>query len=172
MSLLFACKSKTKQDTPANLVVPGKSIGSIAISSSADSLVKVMGKPDRSDGAMGSMVNTWYAKHDTAGTRTSIFSGRDMGNPDEKVSRVKKIIVTSPEYKTKEGLTIGASLNDIGRFYGVRNTGGFLQNNKQILSYCDLKKGIGFEIDSETRKCIAINVFKVEDASLAYINVH
>ncbi|RYY35374.1 MAG: hypothetical protein EOP46_10235 [Sphingobacteriaceae bacterium] len=171
---LFACnqQAKEKADTTENLIVPGKSIGTFAIGSSADSLIKVLGKPDRSDAAMGSMLNTWYAKHDTAAARTSLFSTREMGTPDDSVSRIKKIIVTSPDFKTKEGLTVGASLAEIGKYYGVRSTGTYKEKGKAYVSYSDLEKGIGFEVDSETRKSVAINVFKVEDASVAYMNIH
>ena len=170
LPLLLACNAD-KQTNP-HLITPGKSIGEISIGQNADSLTKVMGKPDTSNAAMGSSMHTWYDKHDTSAVYTRIFAQRNMGNADENIAHVKKIMSDDPQYKTAEGVGIGNTLNEIGRYYGMQPTGNYMLKGKPVLVYSDLPKGISFDIDNESRKCVAVAVFSTAEPNMAYINVH
>lgn len=124
--LLFACNSpanKAKTDshtaktivekeqvTPNRLITPGKGIGYLTIGLPVDSAIARLGHPDSSDAAMGSALMTWYSK-DAAKYRIAILIRRNMGI--EEVSRIKMIMVSSPWFKTADGITTGASLADI-----------------------------------------------------------
>ncbi|MBD1363578.1 hypothetical protein IDJ77_07135 [Mucilaginibacter sp. ZT4R22] len=186
--LAVACKQKTKDaagnDTPEppdttevkaipaeQLISPGQSIGHIKLDGSADSIVQLLGRPDTGDAAMGSQLATWYADHDTAGYQTSIFSRRDMGGKDEPVSRIKKILVTSPWFKTAEYISTGNNLKDIGMYYTLKEGSSYKKNGQTIKTYTDIEKGISFEIDMQG-KCVGILVHQPNSAADTYLNMH
>ncbi|RWY52417.1 hypothetical protein [Mucilaginibacter gilvus] len=153
------------------LISPGESIGHIKLEGSADSVMQLLGRPDTGDAAMGSQLATWYADHDTAGYQTSIFSRRDMGGKDEPVSRIKKILVTSPWFKTGEYISTGNNIKDIGKYYTLKEGNGYKRNGRSIKIYTDMAKGISFEID-ENGKCVSILVHKPNSAADTYLNMH
>jgi hypothetical protein len=186
--LAAACKQKSKDaagndmpdlpDTtevraiPAEqLIKPGEGIGKISLEEGLDSVMQVLGRPDAGDAAMGSQLTTWYANHDTAGYRTSIFSRHNMGSKDENVSHVKKILVTSPWFKTAEYMSTGNTMKDISKYYTLKKGTSYKANGSTIDTYTDMAKGISFEID-ENGKCVSILVHQPNSAADTYLNMH
>src|ERR1700754_2460711 len=75
--------SKTKTITATQLIIPGRSIGDIRLGEDVANVSTSLGRPDSSDAAMGSSLMVWFAKHNPAGYRTSVFAHRNMGAKDE-----------------------------------------------------------------------------------------
>jgi hypothetical protein len=186
--LLFACKQKGNQvaeeeapdlpDTtevkaipPDQLITPGQAIGHIRLEAGLDSIVRELGRPDTGDAAMGSELATWYANHDTAGYKTSIFARHNMGNADEPVKHIKKILVTSPWFKTAEYISTGNNLKDIRKFYTLKKGSTYTAKGQTIQVYTDMTKGISFEIDP-AGNCVSILVHAPNSAADTYINMH
>jgi hypothetical protein len=154
------------------LITPGRGIGRIFLNGNIENVSAFLGRPDSSDAAMGSSLMVWYAKHNASGYKTSIFSHRNMGNKDEIISRIQKILVTSPEFKTAEGVGAGTSIEDIKKNYDLKPTDTYKVKDGKVQIYTDLDKGISFEIDSASNKCVGVVVHKPHDNASAYLNMH
>lgn len=152
------------------LIVPGKSIGKISLKENAEEVYKTLGKPDSGDAAMGKSLSTWYANHNPKGYQTQIFCSRYMGSPDENTSRVKQIRVTSPYFKTKEGIGTGAVLAQIQAKFKVIKTASF-KNKKPPYAIFDNQKGIAFEVSGG--KCTAVIIYLPGDrGGITYLSFH
>lgn len=179
--IIFSCKSKTekqetqtavaetKSDTTTNtkvdsicvenvdtawLIIPGKSIGKTKVNEDADLVFKNLGKPDGGDAAMGKAVAIWYGNHDSTGHSTSIYTTRDIGN--NPLALIRQIRVTSPVFKTSEGLGAASDLSDIEKIFDLKMAEKFSDSGKQYEVY-DTKEGIAFEI-GPNKKCVAVIV--------------
>ncbi len=139
----------------AQLIVPGKSIGQTRLNENAGLVFKRLGKPDDGDAAMGKSLATWYASHNPSGYQTQVFCSRYMGG-DENVSRVKQIRVTSPYFKTANGIGAGSTLKQINASFKVRKTLAYIENKQSFFVY-DTNKGIAFEI-AANGKCVGVIV--------------
>jgi len=164
--------STGKPVSTARLITPGKGIGHLTINDDAVHALKVLGKPDSADAAMGSQLNVWFAGHNPKGYRTSVFSRRGMGDKDESVSRIQKILVTSPWFQTTDHFGVGTTIEAIKKVYSLRPTAAYNSNGKKVQVYTDMDKGISFEVDDATQKCVGIVVHKAHDDAGAYINMH
>jgi hypothetical protein len=153
------------------LITPGKSIGHIFLNDDVQNTIRQLGKPDSSDAAMGSSLMVWFANHNSAGNRTAVFSHHNMGGKDESVSHVQKILVTSPQFKTNDGIGVGSAKQDIQKNYTLKPTSTYSKNGGKIQVYTDLEKGISFEING-TGRCVGIIVHKANDTASAYLNMH
>ncbi|SDE79052.1 hypothetical protein SAMN05216464_109203 [Mucilaginibacter pineti] len=154
------------------LITPGKSIGHIAIGDDVQAATKLLGRPDSSDAAMGSSLMVWFAKHDVNGYRTSIFSHRNAGGADEAISRVQKILVTSPWFKTASHAGVTSPIDSIKHNYTVKPTSTYKLKGDKVQVYTDLDKGISFEINTATNKCVGVVVHKAYDTASAYLSMH
>src|SRR5687768_7060442 len=47
--------------TEDNVIIPGKSIGLLKLNEQAEVVYKLLGKPDKSDAAMGKALATWFS---------------------------------------------------------------------------------------------------------------
>lgn len=153
------------------LITPGASIGKLKLEGSMADAVKLLGKPDSGDAAMGSALATWYAKHDTSRYRTSIFARHNMGGADENIQHIKKILVTSPWFKTAEFISTGNTKADIEKYYTLKEGTSYNDKGQKVTNYTDLAKGITFEID-RTSKCVGILVHEPNSAADTYLNMH
>ncbi|RYY32260.1 MAG: hypothetical protein EOP46_19390 [Sphingobacteriaceae bacterium] len=157
---------------PEQLIVPGKSIGKLSIDQDADKAISDLGKPDSSDAAMGSALITWFANHDPSGNRTTIFTRRNMGGADERVARVKRILITSPDFKTAEGVATGSTYMAITEHYSLKEVHAYTKGNSHIKVLTDYARGISFDIDSSNTVCVAITVYQPGDNAGSYIDMH
>ncbi|MEO3403061.1 hypothetical protein AAFN85_04105 [Mucilaginibacter sp. CAU 1740] len=153
------------------LVTPGKGIGHIVLDGDVRDVMKQLGKPDSSDAAMGSSLMVWFAGHGPSGNRTAVFARHNMGGKDESVSHVRKVLVTSPKFKTNDGLGVGSVKTDIDKNYTLKATSNYTGKKGEVKVYTDLAKGISFEIDG-SGKCVGVVVHKVNDTAAAYLNMH
>lgn len=170
---LIASDTSTSQTVPADrLIMPGKGIGHIMVNEDIETAIKLLGRPDSSDAAMGSALMVWFAKHDRKGYRTSVFAHRNMGGKDEAVSRIQKILISSPWFKTADGVGVGSSLAAIKKGYTVKSTLGYNTQTGKVEVYTDLDKGISFEVDKTGDKCVAVVVHKAHDTAATCINMH
>ncbi|KAA6438409.1 hypothetical protein FEM33_17120 [Dyadobacter flavalbus] len=154
---------------PDQLITPGKGIGHLTIGLPVDSAITRLGRPDSSDAAMGSALMAWYSK-DAGKHRTAVFAGRNMGNED--ISRIKKIMVSSPWFRTGDGVATGTLLTDIKRSYTLKQVDDLTARQKGLQVFDDNEKGITFDIDSASGKCTAITVHTAHESPQSYINMH
>lgn len=152
-----------KSVTEAQLINPGKSIGKISLKEDAAEVYKLLGKPDSGDAAMGKSLSTWYANHDPKSYQTQIFCSRNMGNPDETISRVIQIRVTSPYFKTVNSIGVGSTLKQINASFINKKTSSYKENKQNFFVY-DTDKGIAFEVSAEG-KCVGIIIHLLNNYS-------
>lgn len=149
------------------LIVPGSSVGKIALEENTDSVNLLMGKPDFSDAAMGKVVETWYHNQDSASGSLSVYAARKMGVGDE-ISRIKKIKITASDYRTREGIGAGDSLINIARIFIVRPIDTF-RSQKLLYTTYGTKRGMTFIINPKG-VCNAIIIHSPSDSeSTAYL---
>jgi hypothetical protein len=149
---------------PAELIVPGKSIGLTSIGERADSVAAKLGRPDEGDAAMGKAISTWFSKGNKTHS-TTIFFTTNFGDKDE-ASRARQLRITSPYFKTAEGLSVGSDMDGISKIYPVLKKTGRYPSPKDpaqmVVVMDDPDKGIAFEIDP-SYKCVGIVIHRRED---------
>ncbi len=164
--------STVKETADSLLITPGKSIGHIKLNDDMQTLSKVSREPDQSDAAMGGAAYTWFANHDEAGYRTSVYGHRNMGAADENILHIKKILITDPAYKTADGITTGLLADTIRKKYTLSDSSIYNVDRKPRSFYTDMAKGIAFEVDPLTKRCTAISIFTPKDTASARINMY
>lgn len=169
----------TKPDTAApkplavnQQLIAGKRAGNIKLNEDIDSAINILGKPDRGDAAMGAQSATWFNNKDSNSYQTQVYAHRNMGAKDENISRIKLVRITSPWYQTPEHLQIGSSLTEISKYYKVTAKSDYTEKDAHIKVYNDARKGIGFEIDSVSQKCVGIIISAPGDSLIANISLH
>jgi hypothetical protein len=145
-----------KTVSAAQLIVPGKSIGQTSLQEDAKLVLQKLGKPDDGDSAMGKSLFTWYANHYPFGYETQVFCSHPMGG-NESVSRVKQIRVTSPYFKTANGIGAGATLKQINASFKLTKTATFKEDKHWFAVY-NSDKGIAFETNA-AGKCVGVIVY-------------
>lgn len=136
--------------TAKELITPGKSIGSIVLGQTQQSVLAELGTPDSGDAAMGHSWTTWLSK-DGGKNELNIFSG--LG-PDGKI-HVRHIRVTSPFFKTEKGISTKNLLKEILVAYPDARK---LKSKNGIEVYDDVARGIAFEVFKKNGVCRAITV--------------
>ncbi len=135
-----------------------------------DSVYQRLGKPDNGDAAMGSSMSTWYTHHQATGYQTSIFAGRNMGSADETTGRVKQIMITSPYFKTAQGLHTGLTYRQIAAVYHLKEVA-VTGKSKQLTLY-RAPGGISFEFGTDSL-CKSIIVLPANAANgNTYLNYY
>lgn len=155
------------------LILPGQSIGNIALFQNAETLEGILGKPDLSDAAMGKAWLTWFSKvSDTVtGNELNIYTTYKDNEMLEKV--VRQIRITSNEFKTSEGMSTGKSLNEIQQFYpNLEIVGKYdLETQMPVTVYDDTASGIAFEFINNICDGIIIHE-KGQKVSEQYLSFH
>ncbi|QQL49555.1 hypothetical protein [Mucilaginibacter ginkgonis] len=166
-----AVEAKIEAPSPAYLIIPGKSIGNTRLNENLDSVMDKLGRPDKSDAAMGSSFHTWFAKHDTADYQTDIFAHHNYDGKHDDISYVKVIRVTSPAFKTAENLHTGLAIQDIARHFKLNHVATYTRGADSLKVYYDRQAGISFEIDN-TGKCTGITVHQAGDSTMTYLSLY
>lgn len=138
-------------------LIPGVSAGQTKIDEDADSVYQRLGKPDGGDAAMMKAVAIWYNHHDTTSHSIAIYTQR--GTDSGAVARVLQIRITSPSFKTKEGIGATSSLDQIQKAFTVKKTEQYSDAGKNYDVY-DSPQGIAFEMDAKQARCVAIVIHK------------
>lgn len=157
-----------KAVSPKLLIIPGSGIGQIGLKESTDSVINTLGKPDKSDAAMGASMMSWYAGHDTADYVVTVYAHHNMGGADEMKAHVKQIRITSPDFQTAEGLHTSSMLKEISQHYHIKPHA--IPGLGRGKLYDDNDAGIAFEIDDHTQ-CDAIIVHIPKDSLATYLNM-
>ncbi len=145
-------------------ILPGKSIGHILLNEKLDEVIRALGPPDSSDAAMGKSMSKWFSKPSQKGADTAVhsiivFATTNFGGKDEG-PRVKHIRITSPFFKTAEGVGCGSTIAFIKMQYPTIKKPGVSYTDRSgntVMIYDDIKQGIAYEIDAST-KCVGITV--------------
>jgi hypothetical protein len=185
--VLLSCQGKKETETedmttdtiakPATntrlLILPGKSIGNIALEDNAADLESILGKPDLSDAAMGKAWLTWFSKvSDTVtGNELNVYTTYKDNELTEKV--VRQIRITSDEFQTPDKLSTGRSLSEIQKIYpDLKSIGSFdLETPNPVTVYDAVDEGIAFEIEKD--RCVGIIIHqKGRKVSEEYITFH
>lgn len=149
-------------------IVPGKAIGNTLINENMEEVYKLLGKPDEGDAAMQKAVAIYYRDHQPGNYATSILSERDTG--EHPVAKVKQIRITSPAFKTVEGLRVGSSFEEINKAHKLKKVNTYTEKGTTYTVW-DGGKGIAFETDA-AKNCIAITVYPAgETYKEAYLNI-
>jgi predicted amidohydrolase len=146
---------ESKQDSTM-LIIPGQSIADIGLNVDASAIFQKYGKPDAGDAAMGKATAEWKIAPDTSKYAIAIYTVRDMGN--DTTALIKRIRVTSPNYKTKQGLGTTSSLADLQSAFNLKKEKGYKTDRTPVQVYAD-PSGIAFEINQQ-QKCIGIVVYE------------
>ncbi|PIQ22747.1 MAG: hypothetical protein COW65_01355 [Cytophagales bacterium CG18_big_fil_WC_8_21_14_2_50_42_9] len=169
-------EEKNKSITPAQLIVPGKSIGQTALQMKAEEVNQILGKSDRSDAAMGKAWAIWYSRptaSDTIRKETTIYFATNMGGSDE-ASRVKQIRVTSPFFQTAGHVGVGTALKAIQQAFPnlqKAKTYTSAKTKQSITILDDAATGIAFEFNAN-ETCVAVVVHEPQQpVNTIYINL-
>lgn len=170
----ISAASRTVAAAPGNApvptglrIVPGKRIGRTSIGDKLTTVLKRLGPESESDASMGGRsVYTWYGKTNIRGTdtvryQTDVFFHTPRFGESNAVTVVAKIRVTSPAFRTANGIGAGSGLEAIRRqFPGVSllASGPDPAGKGTVDSYQDEKSGIGFDV--KEGKCVAVIVFE------------
>ena len=138
---------------------PGIAAGKVSIGQDAEEVYTLLGKADDGDAAMQKAVAIWYKDHDKKSYSTSIYTVRDTG--DNPAARVKQIRITSPAFKTTEGVGVSATLEEIKGKYTLSKLTDVKSGDLDLTIY-DSLKGIAFETDKQGI-CKAIIIHKASE---------
>ncbi len=131
----------------AQLVVPGKSLGSLQLGADAATLAN-LGPAAFSDAAMQKGWATWYGTgHPPA--QLDVYTAMTPGRDNHKSVRVVR--ATSTYFRLANGLRTGSTLHQIQECYGQLPlaTSYQLKAGPRYL-YDDVQRGIAFELDGKT----------------------
>ena len=138
------------------LLIPGVSAGQTRLNENADSVYQRLGTPDGGDAAMMKAIAIWYAHHDTTDNSVAIYTSKNTDTP--VVARILQIRVTSPAFKTEEGIHTSSSLQDIKNHFDVMRTQQYQYAGVHYAVY-DSRQGIAFEMNPDS-VCTAIVIHK------------
>ncbi|WP_316832006.1 hypothetical protein [Pedobacter aquatilis] len=191
LSLCFAaCQSpantENKQDTTVHaesvaekaietdfLIVPGRSIGQVALGEDMITVGEKLGKPDAGDAAMGKAWGIWYGKDSSSNTRNELAVYSAYRDTSMRVKEVKQIRITANQFKTKDGIGVGISEADAKlNFKAMELAATYINEKKDTINVFDAKKdGIGFEFLKG--KSISLTVHPVNQSiNNTYLTLH
>lgn len=148
------------------LLRPGIAAGKTAINATADQVYARLGKADGGDAAMGKAISIWYNNHDSTAHSLAIYTVRDTGAMPP--ARIKQIRVTSPTFRTKEGIHAGSTLTEIKKAFQVTRSEAYKSEGENYSVYSS-KQGIAFEINA-AGECVSVLIFEAgKPSSTTYL---
>jgi hypothetical protein len=178
------CKNEPKESQPVAvempapavpeklLVIPGQSIGHIALAQNSETLEPILGKPDLSDAAMGKAWLTWFSKvsGSVTGNELNVYTTYKDNEMREKV--VRQIRITSRDFRTADGLHTGKPLADFQKIHpDLKLVGQYDHETSTPISvYDDAEAGIAYEFENGICSGIIVHERgrKVADDYLAF----
>lgn len=143
---------KDKKIESTRLIIAGKQAGDIYLGQDMQAVLKLLGKPDDGDAAMGSALAIWNKKEPLL-----IFSSYRDSNM--VIKDVKQVSVSAPGYSTTEGIHTGVSLKALKAAYPELEKAAaytHLQTKAELTVYDAVAKGIAFDVQKDT--CTAITI--------------
>jgi len=164
------------QENVTGRILAGTSIGKVVIGSNAATLETLLGRPDRSDAAMGKAWLIWEGRRDAHNNTTELdiyISYRDNSMQDKIVRQIR---TTSTAFTTEQGTSVYASFEKVKtEFPGIKKAGHYKEHGRSYIIYDDKEKGIAFEfvtMDKE-QTCTGIIVHeKGKSVHDIYITFH
>ena len=144
-SLAISSDKKTAVNQE-QLLLPGISAGKVKLGQDAKEVYAKLGKADAGDASMQKSVSIWYKNHDQESYSTSIYTVRDTG--DNPAAKIQQVRVTSPEFKTEEGIGVSSTLELIKQKYSVTKLTDITDRGRVLVIY-DSMAGIAFETDTK-----------------------
>jgi len=157
----------------ALLIVPGRSVGKISLAEDMADVGAKLGKPDAGDAAMGKAWGIWYNRGANGGVKNEFAIYSSYRDTSMRVKEVKQIRITSPDFKTRDGVRVGASQSDTKiKFPSLERISAYLNEQKDTVSVYDTKQdGIGFEFLKG--KSIALTVHPMnQPLNATYLTLH
>ena len=155
------------------LIIAGRSVGEISIGEDMEQVGKKLGRPNAGDAAMGKAWGIWFSNDSTGGHRNEIAVYSAYRDTSMRVKDVKQIRITSDQFKTKDGLTTGCTLNAMkSKFSDLVQVASYLNERNDTVSVYDSKKsGIGFEFSQ--KKSVALTVHPIgKSVNDTYLTLH
>jgi len=159
--------TQTPQPTASQRIVPGESVGNIAIGTDAASLEKTLGKPDASDAAMGKAWLTWKGERDEHNNATFLNIYTTYKDSTMQQKTVQQIRTTSSSFSTVENIHVYASLETIkDKFPAIKKLAHYTSEGRDITIFDEQQKGIAFETVAANAQqiCTGIIVHKKGEA--------
>jgi hypothetical protein len=132
--------------TPAQLVVPGRGIGSLRLGTDPAVSLPPLGPPSVTDGAMLKAWATWYGKGRPP-VQLDVYTAPPPGD-DGSHKSVQVVRATSTYFRLDNGLRNGSTLTQIRAVYGqlpLATTYHLAAGTRYL--YDDVRRGIAFETD-------------------------
>ncbi len=149
------------------LLIPGVSAGQTQVGENAERVFKAFGKPDAGDAAMQKAMAVWYRNHHVNSYSTAIYTVRDTG--DRPMARIQQIRITSPAFKTKEGIGTTSSLADIEARFVLQKKDTYQDAGRSYTIY-NSEEGIAFEVGPD-KKCVAIIIHQAGNLKATYLEL-
>lgn len=152
------------------LIIPGKSIGDTALLDDSATLEK-FGKPSFSDAAMGKAWLLWPGFGlDATGKITTLAVFVTYNGSDMTKQVIKRIRITSPDFKTAEFAHTGMTFEEIEKLYPSLVFDSKMSNSDSTTRtkfYTIKNTGISFEFQNfnNSQICTAIAIASVEEIS-------
>lgn len=145
---------------PADAVIlPGLAIGQIALGQDIKEIVKLLGKADTEKIIDGKSWAIWF-NPDTINAKQdelALFSVVQNNN-NQKIAQIR---ITSPVFKTKDGIAVGRKLNDIELVFKdlvkLSAYADTVDEKDNVLLYDSKASGIAFEIKDGWVKAITLH---------------
>ena len=146
-------------ETASNLIIPGQSIGQTELGRYGQVCLAKLGEPDARDDAMGKYSSIWLSRKG-GGKRDTLFifyvaNDRHNIEPLDGVS-ILLVRITSPWFRTFDGLSTGCTLEQI-----LRSFPGTVPTGESQTMYDEAQRGIAFEFAGRATAgsaCVAIMV--------------
>lgn len=160
------------------VVVPGMSIGNVWLEQNTEKL-GFLGDADLSDAAMGKAWLTWYSSNSklvNGKSELNVYTTYKDNEMKEKV--VRQIRVTSPDFKTADGIGTGMAFSEIQKLIPNLDYIGSFRNpgtSNPVELYDATTVGIAFEIENtgSDKICIALIVHpKNRNVTEEYLYFH
>lgn len=146
VTLLTVSLGVAPTPTPAQLVVPGRSIGSLRLGTDPAVSLSPLGPPGNTDGAMLKAWATWYGQGRPP-AQLDVYTAPPPGD-DGSHKSVQVVRATSTYFRLANGLRNGSTLTQIRAVYGrlpLATTYRLAAGKRYV--YDDVARGIAFETD-------------------------
>lgn len=158
------------------LIIPGERMGKTNLGMDAALLDSVLGKPDRSDAAMGKAWLTWKGKRDEHNNATVLNIYTTYKDSTMRQKTVQQIRTTSSYFSTANNIHVYSSLADIEQqFPAIKKAAQYKDDGRTIDIYDERQQGIAFEIATANNQQICTGIIvhqKGKDVTDVYMYLH
>lgn len=166
--------SQPVQETD-HLIKPGERIGKVKLDEDVSSL-EVLGRPDKSDAAMGKAWLYWYGKRDEHNNATELDVYTTYKDSSMREKTVQQVRTTSSQFSTANHIHVYSSLEEIEqKFPKIKKVAFYNEDGRNILIYDAVEEGIAFEIAKANNQHICTGIIiheKNKPVTEIYIMLH